>query len=60
MTGCIQWHMHAFNSSSQEGNVGRSLSLRLDSPSEFQASQGYIGRPCLKNKKFKKICKQYG
>jgi hypothetical protein len=43
---------HAFNPSTWEAEAGGFLSLRPDGlQSEFQDSQGYTEKPCLKNKK---------
>ena len=40
---------HAFNPSTWEAEAGRFLSSRPDwSPNEFQDSQGYTEKPCLK------------
>jgi hypothetical protein len=46
--------VHAFNSSTREIEAGRFLSSRPAwSTSEFQDSQGYTEKPCLKDKKQK-------
>jgi len=50
---------HAFNPSTREADEDRTLSLRLAwSTEEFQESQGYTEKPCLKirnkNKQTKK------
>jgi hypothetical protein len=41
---------HAFNTSIWEAEAGGFLSLRPGLQSEFQDSQGYTEKPCLKNK----------
>jgi hypothetical protein len=45
---------HAFNPSTWEAEAGRFLSLRPTWSTEFQDSQGYTEKPCLKKKKKKK------
>jgi hypothetical protein len=51
--------VHAFNSSTWEAEVGGFLSLRPAwLQSEFQDSQGYTEKPCLKKKKKKKKRKE--
>ena len=47
---------HAFNLSTWEAEAGGFLSCRRGQPglqSEFQVSQGYTEKPCLKKKKKK-------
>jgi hypothetical protein len=45
---------HAFNPSTREAEAGRFLSSRPGLQSEFQNSQGYTEKPCLKKPKKKK------
>ena len=45
---------HAFNPSTQEAEAGRFLSSRPAWSTEFQDSQSYTEKPCLKKKKKKK------
>jgi hypothetical protein len=52
--------VHAFNPSTWEAEAGRFLSLRSERVSEFQDSQGYTEKPCLKKpKKEKKERKEH-
>ena len=50
--------VHAFNPSTREAEAGRFLSWRPAWSTEFQDSQGYTEKPCLK--KSKKITKSSG
>jgi hypothetical protein len=45
---------HAFNPSTREAEAGGFLSSRPAWSTEFQNSQGYTEKPCLKKKKKKK------
>ena len=50
---------HAFNPSTQEAEAGRFLSSRpAGLQSEFQDSQGYTEKPCLKKPKNEKTKKR--
>jgi hypothetical protein len=44
---------HAFNPSTWEAEAGRFLSSKPGLQSEFQDSQGYTEKPCLKTKQNK-------
>ena len=48
---------HTFNPSTQEAELGESLNLRLACFTEFQDSQDYTERPCLKTKQTNKQIK---
>jgi hypothetical protein len=46
--------VHTFNPSTREAEAGRFLSSRPAWSTEFQDSQGYTEKPCLKKPKKKK------
>jgi hypothetical protein len=48
---------HAFNPSTREAEAGRFLSSRSGLQSEFQDSQGYKEKPCLKKQTNKQSTK---
>jgi hypothetical protein len=47
--------VHAFNPSTQEAEAGRGVPGQPGLQSEFQDSQGYTEKPCLKNKNKKPL-----
>jgi hypothetical protein len=55
---CVCVVAHAFNPSTQEAEAGGFLSLQPGLQSEFQDSQGYTEKPCLKNKQTNKQTKK--
>lgn len=45
--------MHTYNPSSQETQTSRFFEVEAGLSSEFQATQGYIVRPCVKTDEIK-------